>query len=73
MKKKVRKVKRVSLIERIMRWLFNKELLMNKVISSVMMLLGYLSISIDGDCTAFVLTLFFGLPIFFAKENFISD
>lgn len=70
--KQIRRKRKVSLIERIVRWLFNKELFMNKVISSVMMLLGYLSISIDGDCTAFVLTLFMGLPLFFAKENFIN-
>lgn len=62
-----------GLLERIVKWLFNKKLLKNKVYSLGLMLIGYFTIGLlDGDCTAFVFTLLFGLPVFFAKRNVIN-
>ena len=55
-----------------MKKLFNKKLLKNKVYALAMMLLGGLTILIDGDCTAFIFTLFLGLPLFFARKNVIN-
>lgn len=51
---------------------FNKKLLKNKVFALGLMLIGGLTIPVLGDCTAFVFTLFIGLPVFFAKENVIG-
>ena len=70
--RKVIKRRKVSLIERIVKWLFNKKLLKNKLCSIALMLVGYFTIGLEGDCTAFVFTLLLGLPIFFANENVIG-
>ena len=69
---RVIKRRKKSLLERIVRWLFNKKLIKNKLYSSLLMLVGYLSIKITGDCTAFIFTLFMGLPVFFANENVVG-
>ena len=61
-----------GLLERIVKWLFNKKLLKNKVYAIILMLIGYFTIKIVGDCTAFVFSLIIGLPLFFAKENVIN-
>ena len=72
MRKQVKFMKRESLLERIVKWIFNKKLLKNKVYSLAMMLIGYFTIGIaEGDCTIFLFTLLLGLPLFFSKENYI--
>jgi len=43
----------------------------NKLISISMILIGYLSIFIDGDATGFVFCLIIGVPLFFSKENYV--
>ena len=64
--------KKEGLLERIVKWLFNKKLLKNKLYSILLMLVGYVSMLIGGDGTAFVFTLFMGLPVFFANENVVG-
>ena len=49
-----------------------KKTIKNKVMASVFILMGWGSIFIDMDSTMFVFTLMLGLPLFFAKENWIS-
>jgi len=44
---------------------------MNKICAIVMALIGILSASIDGDGTGAVFIMFFAIPLFFAKENWI--
>ena len=52
---------------------FNKKLLKNKIYSIALMSIGYLSMRLmGGDCTVFIFTLLFGLPVFFANENVIN-
>lgn len=64
--------KKEGLLERIVKWLFNKDLLKNKVYSIGIMLIGLITIPMsEGDCTAFIFTLLIGLPVFFAKRNII--
>lgn len=70
--KRVIKRRKESLLERIVKWLFNKKLLKNKLYSILLMLVGYVSIKIVGDGTAFIFTLFIGLPVFFANENVVG-
>lgn len=69
MKKVIRK--KEGLLERIIRRLFDKKLMKNKVYSILIILLGYATTFIEGDCTAFILMLFIGIPLFFAKKNYI--
>lgn len=45
--------------------------LKNKLYATVLIILGWLSTLIDGDATAFVFLLMIGVPLFFAKENWI--
>ncbi len=52
--------------------MWKKELLKNKLYSVAMIFLGALSIPIEYDATVFVFTLMMGLPLFFAKENWIQ-
>lgn len=62
-----------GLLKRIMKGLFNRKLLKNKVYSIAMILLGYLTMHVlEGDCTVLIFMLMLGLPIFFAKENVID-
>lgn len=62
-----------GLLERIVKFLFNKKLLKNKLYSIGLMLVGYFTIGLlEGDCTAFIFTLMLGLPVFFAKRNVIN-
>ena len=44
----------------------------NKIVASILITIGFLSIWIDDDITAFVFTLMFGLPLFFEEENIIE-
>ena len=41
----------------------------NKVVALCLMQLGYMTIGIDNDVTAFVFILLFAVPLFFAKNN----
>lgn len=43
----------------------------NKAVSLALALVGYLSIGIDNDATAFVFLMLFAIPLFFAKRNYI--
>lgn len=64
--------KKESLVLNVLRRLFDKKLLKNKVYSMGLMLLGYLTVIVSGgDSTAFIFTLMMGLPIFFSDENCI--
>ena len=53
--------------------MWKRELLKNKVYSLLFILMGFLSVFIEYDATAFVFTLMFGIPLFFAKENWIIE
>lgn len=65
--------KREGLLVRIIRGIFKKELLKNKLYAIVLLTLGYISVGLlDGDITGFILLMFFALALFFAKENAIS-
>ena len=44
----------------------------NKVAALGFAALGYITIGIDNDATAFVFILLFALPLFFATENYID-
>lgn len=43
----------------------------NKLCALALIILGIIATSIDRDATVLVLTLLFGLPLFFAKQNYI--
>lgn len=47
-----------------------KKTIKNKLYALALLLVGAFSM-FDGDATAFVLLLFFAVPLFFAKENWI--
>lgn len=51
--------------------MLKKELLRNKLYSLIFMTVGALSVLIEYDATFFVFTLILGIPLFFAKENWI--
>lgn len=51
--------------------MWKRELIKNKLYSAALISLGALSIPIEYDATAFIFTLIMGLPLFFAKENWI--
>lgn len=74
MKKSIKKTRKIR-INNLMKGLSKitkHKLFKNKLYSSILMLVGFVSIfAFNGDCTAFIFTLMFGLPVFFAKENVI--
>lgn len=47
--------------------------LRNKVVSSVMIGLGLITLIAQKDATIFVIMLLIGLPIFFAKKDVFSE
>lgn len=49
-----------------------RELVRNKLYSLILILIGVMSILIDQDVTFFIFSLMLGLPLFFAKENWIT-
>jgi hypothetical protein len=51
--------------------MWKRELIKNKLYSAALISLGALSILIEYDAAAFIFTLIMGLPLFFAKENWI--
>ena len=71
MKKQIKR--KEGLLMRILKRIFNVKLLKNKLYSSLLMLVGYLSmLLLEGDGTVFIFTLMIGIPVFFAKENVIN-
>ena len=52
--------------------MWKKELLKNKLYALLLIIIGAVSIPIEYDGTFFILTLMLGLPLFFAKENWIT-
>lgn len=52
--------------------MWKRELLKNKIYSFMFILLGALSVLIEYDGTFFIFALMLGLPLFFAKENWIT-
>lgn len=70
MKKQIKR--KEGLLMRILKRIFNVKLLKNKLYSSLLMLVGYLSmLLLEGDATVFIFTLMIGIPVFFAKDNVI--
>ena len=69
MKKQMKR--KVSLEERIVKF-SKRKLFKNKVYSTLLMLTGYVTMKLLGDCTFFVFTLMMGLPVFFARENVVQ-
>ena len=53
--------------------MWKRELLKNKIYSLLFVGLGALSVLIEYDATFFVFSLMIGVPLFFAKENYIMD
>ena len=51
--------------------MWRRELLKNKLCSLILIGIGALSVLIEYDGTFFILSLMFGLPLFFSKENWI--
>lgn len=52
--------------------MWQRSLIKNKLYALVLMLIGVVPILIDRDGTFFIFTLMLGLPLFFAKENWIT-
>lgn len=52
--------------------MWRRELIRNKLYSLVLILIGVVPILIDQDGTFFIFSLMLGLPLFFAKENWIT-
>jgi len=58
------------LIQRSRIWIFGqRQLLQNKLCALVLIGIGALAAFIEGDATAFVLFLFFAVPMFFSKKD----
>lgn len=49
------------------------ELFRNKLHGSLLILIGLVTLKLTGDITVLIITLLFGLPVIFAKENVIVD
>ena len=58
-----------------MKKIFKRELLPNKVVATILVLVNYIGMRLDGtnDGTAFVMCLFIALFIFFARVNLINN
>lgn len=52
--------------------MWKQKLLKNKLYALLLVMIGALSIFIEYDGTFFIFTLMIGLPLFFAKENWIT-
>lgn len=50
----------------------HSEIRKNKIVALILILIGVLSVKIDGDATFAVICAMFGLPLFFAKQNWIE-
>ena len=51
--------------------MWKRELLKNKLYALVLILIGLVPILIERDVTFFIFALMIGLPLFFAKKNWI--
>lgn len=51
--------------------MFRHELIKNKLYSIGLILIGIVPVLIEGDATALIFFLMIGIPLFFAKENWI--
>lgn len=49
-----------------------KKTIKNKIVAMVFLIVGLLSVLIEGDITALVLFGIIAIPLFFAKENYIN-
>lgn len=56
-----------------MKWIFDPALFRNKLYALALVLIGVLITVLDSDATALVLFLILGMPMFFAKENYIYE
>lgn len=64
-----------GLLNKIMKGLksFSKrKLFKNKIMSMILILIGYITMHVFNDCTVFILMLMLGLPVFFARKNVIQ-
>jgi hypothetical protein len=52
--------------------MWRRELIRNKIYSLILIGIGALSVLIEYDGTFFIFSLIIGLPLFFAKENWIT-
>ncbi len=52
--------------------MWRRELLKNKLYSLILIGVGALSVPIEYDGTFFIFSLTIGIPLFFAKENWIT-
>ena len=50
----------------------NKELIKNKAVSILLILLGFVSMRIENDATGLVFLTLMAFMLFFTKENFID-
>lgn len=53
--------------------MWSKETIKNKIYALVLIGIGALSILPENDATAFIFFCLIGVPLFFAKENWIMD
>ncbi len=53
--------------------MFGRKLIKNKIYALVLIGIGVLSFLPENDATAFAFTCLIGVPLFFAKENWIID
>ena len=51
--------------------MWRTDLIKNKVYSVGLILIGIIPVLIEGDATVLVFFLMIGIPLFFAKENWI--
>lgn len=48
------------------------KLLKNKICALILILVGIITLKLDGNGTFLIILLCFGVPLFFAKEDWIS-
>lgn len=53
--------------------MWSKETIKNKIYALVLIGIGVISILPENDATAFIFFCLIGVPLFFAKENWIMD
>ena len=46
-----------------------REILKNRILAVLLIIIGAFSLSIEGDATFFVFSLLIGIPLFFSKED----
>ena len=61
-----------GLLKRFVRFLLRRDLLANKFVALSIIFLGYVSVLVLNEATAFAFMLMIGLPLFFAKENYVE-